>query len=254
VDRIRHFKPRCIFGYPSSLSLLCELAKKANIDLSALGIKVIFSTAEVLYTHQRKIISETFGGIPVVDGYGSREGGFISHECPDGCMHITSESVIVEFIKDGCPVKAGEEGEIVITHLDNYAMPFIRYKTGDIGRPSNKQCKCGRGLETMEICLGRSTDFILTEDGRVMHGLALIYIVRDIPGVQKYKIIQEKINQIRILIVHDDNFPKGINKHIIDQVKNRMGKITEVMIELVDDIPVERSGKYRYVESKVDAF
>lgn len=254
VNKILNFKPKCIFGYPSSISLLCELGEKAHIKLSNLGIEVIFCTAEILYDYQRKIISEAFGGIPVIDGYGSREGGFISHECPEGSMHITSDSIIVEFIKDGEPVNPGEEGEIVITHLDNYAMPFIRYRTGDIGRPSNLPCKCGRCLETMEVCLGRSTDFIVTEDGRIMHALSLIYIIRDITGVQKFKIIQEEINKIRILIVHDDNFSYDVNEIIVEQVKKRMGRTTKVYLEMVDDIPFESSGKYRYVESRVNTF
>jgi len=87
IEKIQKFRPKCIFGYPSTIALFCELAFRQGFDLSRDGIKVIFSTAEVLYDHYRKTISNAFGRVPVVDGYGSREGGFISHECQkDQCM------------------------------------------------------------------------------------------------------------------------------------------------------------------------
>ena len=132
VERLRCFRPKCIFGYPSSIALFAQMAERAGHDLARLGVAAVFCTAEVLYDHQKSTISRAFGGVPVVNGYGSREGGFIAHECPAGHMHITSENVIVEFIREGRPVAPGEDGEIVVTHLDNHAMPFIRYRTGDV--------------------------------------------------------------------------------------------------------------------------
>ena len=251
VARLRRFKPKCLFGYPSSIALLCQLARRAGLDLAELPVKVIFCTAEVLYDHQRRIISETFGGIPVVNGYGSREGGFIAHECPEGRMHITSENVIVEIIKDNRPAKPREDGEIVITHLDNYAMPFIRYRTGDIGQPSNETCPCGRGLEVMKVVKGRSTDFIIAPDGRWVHGSAFGYVLRDIPGVLQYQIIQEDVDSIRILIVINDDFPPNGVEQIRESVVARLGSDVQVDVEQVSEITPDPSGKFRYVISWV---
>ncbi len=251
IEQLQRFGPDCIFGYPSCIALMCQFAGKAGYDLTNLPVRVVFSTAEVLYDHQKEIISEAFGGVPVVNGYGSREGGFIAHECPEGRMHITSENVIVEFIKDGRPVCLGEDGEIVVTHLDNHAMPFIRYRTGDIGQPSDETCPCGRGLEVMKVLKGRSTDFIVIPDGRWVHGLALIYVIRDIPGVQQYQIVQEDVDAILVRLVCSEAFPPDGHNRIRDGIAKRLGENVRVTIEDVDLIKGDPSGKFRYVISEV---
>lgn len=251
VDRLRRFKPKCIFGYPSSIALMCRLAGQAGLKLADLPVEVVFSTAEVLYDHQKQIISEAFGAVPVVNGYGSREGGFIAHECPEGRMHITSENVIVEFIQDGQPVGPGQDGEIVVTHLDNYAMPFIRYQTGDVGRPSDETCPCGRGLEVIKGLKGRSTDFIIAPDGRWVHGLALIYVVRDIPGVSQYQIVQKDVDSICVRIVLENGFPADGWERIRDGITARLGAEAQVDVEQVSEIALDPSGKFRYVISQV---
>ena len=252
VKRIERFKPRCLFGYPSSIDLFCRMAKQHGYDLSRLGIKVVFSTAEVLYEHQKKNISEALGGIPVVDGYGSREGGFISHECRQGSMHIMDPNVIVEYLRDGHPVRPGEDGEIVVTHLDNWAVPFIRYRTQDVAQFDDKPCTCGRHLSIMKKIQGRTTDFVVTPNGRWQHALSVIYVVRDIEGVAEFKIIQEDVDNVRVLLVVDENiYPADGNDRIMKGFKKRMGDEVRVSIERVDEIPRDASGKYRYVVSRV---
>lgn len=251
VRRLQRFRPRCLFGYPSSISLMCQLAAKTGHKMADIPVEVVFCTAEVLYDHQKAAIAEAFGGVPVVNGYGSREGGFIAHECPAGRMHITSENVIVEFIKDGKPVAPGEDGEIVVTHLDNHAMPFIRYRTGDVGQPSNEVCPCGRGLEVMKVVKGRTTDFIITPDGRWVHGLALIYVVRDIPGVQQYQIIQNDVDSIRVRVALDKSAAGDVEERIRDGLARRLGADVKVMVDRVAAIERDPSGKYRHVISQV---
>jgi len=251
VERLRRFRPKCIFGYPSSIALLSQMAERAGQNLAGLGVTAVFCTAEVLYDHQKSTISRAFGGVPVVNGYGSREGGFIAHECPAGRMHITSENVLVEFIKDGRPAAPGEDGEIVVTHLDNHAMPFIRYRTGDIGQPSAEICPCGRGLEVMKVVKGRSTDFIVTPDGRWVHGLALIYVVREVPGVRSYQIIQDDVDAIRVLLVLDSDFPPDGEARIREGLAKRLGSGVRVAVEPVTELRQDPSGKFRFVISKV---
>ena len=252
VKRIERFKPRCLFGYPSSIDLFCRMAKQHGYDLSRLGIKVVFSTAEVLYEHQKENISEALGGIPVVDGYGSREGGFISHECLQGAMHIMDPNVIVEYLRDGHPVEPGEDGEIVVTHLDNWAMPFIRYRTQDVAQFDDKPCTCGRHLSIMKKIQGRTTDFVVTPDGRWQHALSVIYVVRDIPGVVQFKIIQEAVDYVKVLLkIHENLYPSNGDDRIVKGFKKRMGDEVRVSIERVDEIPKDASGKYRYVVSRV---
>jgi phenylacetate-CoA ligase len=251
LDFTRRFKPRHVFGYPSSISLLCNYAKKKNIRLDDLGVKVVFCTAERLYDHQRELISEVFAA-PVANGYGGRDAGFIAHECPHGRMHITDENVMVEFVDVmGKPVPVGEAGEMVVTHLESHDFPFIRYKTGDVGVLSDEQCPCGRGLTVLKAVEGRSTDFIVTPERRVLHGLALIYKVRDTEGVEAFKIIQEDYDLVRLFLSVNEYFTPAHEAAIREDWGKRLGGGMRIEIEYRDRIAPEKSGKFRYVESKV---
>ncbi len=219
--------------------------------MNNLGIKVAFVTSERLYDEQRQQISKTFN-CPVANGYGGRDAGFIAHECPAGGMHITAEDVIVEILDNqGTPVPCGESGEIVITHLASSDFPFIRYRTGDIGKLDDQLCSCGRGLPLLKEIEGRSTDFVVAQDGTVMHGLALIYILRKIPEINAFKIIQENLDLTRILIVSKSALDGATIKLITNEFQTRLGNDITIKIEEVNEIPLEKSGKFRYVISKV---
>ena len=252
VRQIRQFRPKCVFGYPSTIALFAQMAAKRNFRLDDVGVKGIFCTAEVLYDKQRDVISKHFGGVPVVDGYGSREGGFISHQCNEGPYHVIDPNYVIEYLRDGHEVEPKQDGEIVITHLDAWGMPFIRYSTGDVAQPGEGRCRCGRSFSTMSRIQGRTTDFILTPDGRWQHGLVVIYVIRDIEGVTEFKVIQEDVDDVRVLLnAHKSIYPPDGNEQIVRGIKKRMGEEVNVTVEMVDEIPRDASGKYRYVVSKV---
>lgn len=252
VNAFAEFKPKSLFGYPSTIELFGRMAEKRGENLTRLGVQVVFATAELLYDHQRQAISRQFGGIPVVDGYGSREGGFVSHECRMGRHHIIDPNYVVEFIQDGRPVAAGEDGEIVLTHLDAWGMPLIRYKTGDVAQPGAGACACGRSFATLQGLRGRTTDFVVTPDGRWQHALSVIYIVRDVAGVDEFKIVQHELEDVQVLVKTISNlYPDDGDARIVTGIKKRMGDSVRVRVEKVDSIPREGSGKHRYVVSKV---
>jgi len=252
IELIRGMRPEHVFGYPSSISVIAKYARKKNIRLNDLGVKVVFCTAEKLYDHQKELLSEVFGA-PVANGYGGRDSGFIAHECPEGRrMHITAESVIVEICDQmGNVLPEGQRGEIVVTHLDTHEYPFIRYRTGDIGIVSNDMCSCGRGLPLLEAIEGRTTDFIVTPEGKIMHGLALIYVLREVHGIEEFKIIQEREDYLNVLIVKNEHFQRKSEDLIINGLKKRTGTDMEIRVHYVAEIPGEKSGKFRYVVSEI---
>jgi phenylacetate-CoA ligase len=251
LKTIQKFRPRMLFGYPSAISHIAKYANKAGVVMRDLGIQVVFVTSERLYDDQRKQISDTFG-CPVANGYGGRDAGFIAHQCPVGGMHITAEDIIVEIIDSrGQVLPPGETGEIVVTHLATSDFPFIRYRTGDIGVLDDKPCACGRGLPLLREVQGRSTDFVVAHDGTVMHGLALIYILRDMPQIKVFKIIQESLNLTRILVVAETALTQLDRNQILAAFQSRLGKNVAIEIEEMAEIPAEKSGKFRYVISKV---
>jgi phenylacetate-CoA ligase len=251
VARIRERRPKMLFGYPSAISHIAAHAKKRGITLNDLGVKVVFCTSERLYDHQREAISSAFA-CPVANGYGGRDAGFIAHECPAGGMHITAEDIIVEIIDENGTIQpSGIAGEIVVTHLATSDFPFIRYRTGDIGRLGTGRCDCGRGLPLLTEIQGRSTDFVIASDGTAMHGLALIYILRDMPAVKAFKVVQESIEQTEVFLVTDASFDATMTEKIVREFQKRLGNSVRININITDSIPPEKSGKYRYIVSHV---
>ena len=253
VARIRERRPKMLFGYPSALSHIARHAEKRGMRMDELGIKVAFCTSEKLYDHQREAIERIFG-CAVANGYGSRDAGFIAHQCPSGGMHLTAEDIIVEIVDaDGRVLPAGEAGEIVVTHLATGDFPFIRYRTGDVAVMDTASCACGRGLPMLKEIQGRATDFVVARDGTVLHGLALIYILRDLPQVAGFKIMQESLDLTRVQVVPGPGFDADITRHIQRGLAARLGEGVHIEVEEVNEIAPEKSGKYRYVLSKVDA-
>jgi phenylacetate-CoA ligase len=246
---IRRVRPRMLFGYPSALSLIAQHAQRRGVSMDDLGIAVAFVTSERLYDDQRECIGKVFG-CRVANGYGGRDAGFIAHECPAGSLHITAEDVIVELLDEsGEPVRTGQVGEIVVTHLATPDFPFIRYRTGDMGVQSGKACACGRGLPVLDEVQGRSTDFVVAQDGTVMHGLALIYVLRDLPGVGAFKIVQHTLDHTEVLVVPGQGWSDAHPDTIVRGLQARLGQGVSISVQQVDQIPPEKSGKFRYIVS-----
>lgn len=251
VDRIAQVRPPMLFGYPSAFTHIAKHARKRGRAMDKLGIKVAFVTSERLYDDQRQIISETFN-CPVANGYGSRDAGFIAHQCPSGSMHITAEDIIVEIIDSaGKPLPPGQPGEIVVTHLATGDFPFIRYRTGDVATLDPNPCACGRGLPLLKDIQGRTTDFVVAADGTVMHGLALVYIIRDLPGVEYFKVIQHSLTHTEVQLVVNSAFDRNQVLGIVSSFKRRLGAQVQVDVNFVSEIAPEKSGKYRYIVSHV---
>jgi phenylacetate-CoA ligase len=249
IATIRSVRPKMLFGYPSALTHIARHAQNRGVDMTDLGIKVAFVTSERLYDDQRATIGLVFG-CKVANGYGGRDAGFIAHECPSGGMHITSDDIVVEIVGDDGKVLApGTAGEIVVTHLSTNDFPFVRYRTGDIGVLGTVPCSCGRGLPLLQEIQGRSTDFVIAADGTVLHGLSLIYILRDLVGVKSFKVIQESKDLTRVLLVTDSTFTSDSTASIVKGFKTRLGADVKVVVDLVDNISAEKSGKFRYIIS-----
>lgn len=253
IEAIRRRRPKMLFGYPSAIAHIAAYAESNRIIMDDIGIGVAFVTAEKLYDDQRQRIARVFG-CKVANGYGARDAGFIAHECSHGSLHITAEDIVVEIIDtNGQPLPPGRAGEIVVTHMATSEFPFVRYRTGDVGVLSNEPCACGRGLPILSEVQGRTTDFVIAEDGTVLHGLALIYVIRDLPAIEKFKIIQESLHLLRVLVVPNGSLNDDTVKLIEQGLRERLGAGVEVRVEPVDAILPEASGKFRYVISKVSA-
>lgn len=262
---LSHYRPASLFGYPSSLALFARFLQDRGLPVAKTaapgsgpscgfspGLQAVFVTGEVCLAHDRELIGEVFG-VPVADCYGSREGGFVSHQCEEGSYHITAENLIVEILDAGGEaLPAGEVGEIVVTHLDAYGMPFIRYRTGDHSRLLPGRCPCGRGLPLMDVVRGRRTDFLHLPDGTVRHALSIIYPLREQMGIAQFRVEQQADFSLNVMVVPGNGAATTLEPCLIERlVRPVVGSDCAVRVEIVERIPVSPSGKHRYVVSHV---
>jgi phenylacetate-CoA ligase len=189
------FQPDVIISYASSIYLLAKFLEKKGIKPNYPKIS-ISTSAETLYPHMRETIERVFN-VKVFDKYGSREVSAIAYECEvHSGLHIIMDNVIVECID---PI-TGEEvwdrpGEILITDLNNYGMPFIRYKIGDMGILSKEKCKCGRNTLLLKRVIGRTTDNFILKNGRIVHGEYFTHLFYGLEGIKEFQFVQEKIDR-----------------------------------------------------------
>lgn len=249
VDQLTKFKPEVLDGFTSSIRLLADFIDKN--DINSINPKVVFGTSELLSPETRKFINSVFD-VEMIDHFGCVEVNRTAWECSEHAgYHMDADAVIMEFLENGENVSPGEKGEIVYTGLYNYAMPFIRYKIGDIGIPSDESCPCGRGLPLMKLIEGRSDSFMQAPDGRVFSPMIWEAIMVRFIGVGQYQAIQEKKDLIRILLVKKTEFSQSTISQIEHDVKEVMGQEINVKVEIVNKIPKEKSGKMRFAVSKL---
>ena len=176
IEALRRFQPAMIHGYPSSIYLIAHYLVENNI--SDIRPKAVFTASETLLDFQRKIIEEAFG-CKVFSWYGNTEMVAHATECELGGMHVQLLHSVMEITDEkGNPVGEGVEGIMIGTGLDNWAMPLIRYKVGDVAVPALRRCSCGRGYPLVEKIVGRVEDYVVTPEGRYVgrldHVLSLL--------------------------------------------------------------------------------
>lgn len=252
LREIRSFDPAHLFGYPSSLATLARFALSRSSRPPTPALKAVFTTGETLDPADRDLIAACFR-VPVADGYGAREAGFIAHECPHGRMHVAAECVLLELLDDaGRPVPVGAAGEVVVTNLDNLGMPLIRYRTGDTARLDPRPCPCGRTLPVLGGIEGRRTDRLLRADGGSAHALSAIYVLRDEPGVTRFHVRQRVDLSLDVRVVPAAGWDHGASQRVSDRLSRQLGGVP-VRLSLVESIEPAASGKYRCVESEATA-
>lgn len=250
---ISKYKPKIIIGYPSTLEYFSLIIEKFKYDLYK--PKAVITTGETIYESQRKIIEDTFA-CKVFNRYASREFDIIASECEvhDG-LHIAEDHLIVEILKeDGSACGVGEIGELVITDLDNYVFPLIRYKIGDLGEFYFKTCSCGRKFKLIKMIEGRTFDLIVGINGNKVTGSFFTLLRNQVLGIRQFQIIQNQIDTLEIKLVVDDYFNDIEKNKMIKIIKEKLGYNMIINIQVVNLIPLTKTGKHRWIISNVSPF
>ena len=255
VDKIEEFQPKVIRAYPSSIDILARFIKKHSRKINKKGnIKAISTSSENLFEMQKEIIEQTFA-CPIIDKYGNSEQANIAGMCvkQEG-YHIFLEYGITEIIgKDNNPItKEGEIGEIIGTGFTNYAMPFIRYKTGDSAVWTNKGCGCGRDLALLKKIEGRwLQERIITKQGSFIAITALNTHTNIFENVKQFQYFQEEKGKVILKIIKKETYSEEDTKKILDELSHKMKGLVDLDIVSVEEIPKTERGKYRFLIQKL---
>jgi len=247
VNKLRKFKPKYFYGYPSLLYKFSQWLSDNQITMNDLNLSTIICTGEVLYDFQRKGIESTFQ-CKVVNEYGTTETGIIAFECQDGNLHINSDHVYLESIKSE---EFADTGSLVVTELNNFYNPLIRYQLGDLGSISEDSCQCGIGFPILKNLTGREGNFIVTPMNQYIFSAILSYTFKD--GIKQFQGIQNEKGELIIKIVRDKKVTDEMLMNYKKTLSNALGEQVRIIFDYVPHIEAERSGKLRYFISNLKA-
>ena len=241
---INRWRPKFIRGYASSIYLFAKFIDENNLKLKC-KIEAIFTTAEKLFKKQRQFIEKALG-TSVFDNYGLNDGGISSYECKNHYgMHIDTERAILETINSNDKQIIEQQGKILATSLYNYAMPFIKYDTGDMGIISDSECACGRKTLLLKEIIGRVTDTLKLNN--IIIGSPVLTVLMGKFDIEQYQIVQNNKTSIIIKIVQGKTYDKEINEgYIKASFYSHVGKIN-IKFDYVSSISTTEAKKYKFI-------
>jgi phenylacetate-CoA ligase len=239
------FQPDFIRSYASTASIFATfMLQNKHLKICP---QAVFTSGQTLLPHYQKAIEETFN-CEVYDYYATSEVSHIAAQCRqrEG-LHIFEENVVVEIVKDDELASPGEEGQVLLTNLHSYAMPFIRYDVEDLGKILPDTCSCGRELSLLKV-IGRNYEYFVNRDGSFTYLYDLQTIFEDLP-IKDFQIVQENYDEIIIKIVSRPGYTKAHTDFILKNIK--IFGPAKIRVELVDSISLEKSGKIQHAVSKL---
>lgn len=247
---LNDFSPEFIVGFPSSVFEICQIADSHRLRLNK-KVKVFFPTAETVLPEHREVISRVLG-CKLVDQYASSEGAPFILECEFGNLHIHPLTGVFEVVDQN--MIPSKEGETLVTSFTTYGTPLVRYRIGDSIKlaPSKSKCSCGSLFPLVEKIEGRSTDYILSPTkGKVNLG-NISNSTKDVGGIIKFQVHQNDLYHVDVLIVASEIFDLTQQNKFFKALQDRFGTEMTIKLIIVDDIPIEKSGKFRIVKNSLE--
>jgi phenylacetate-CoA ligase len=247
---LQRYQPDNIVAYAGSAYLFARYLLERKLSPHYPRISII-SSAETLSDEMRSVIQQCFR-VPVYNRYGSREVGCIASECRcrAGLHTHLDKKVEVLDLRTGKPV-FDTPGRIVVTLLSNRALPLIRYDLGDIGIRTRKQCTCGMNTPMLQNVLGRTSDFIVTPSGRLIHGEYFTHVFYGRPTIKQFQFVQESSTRYTVRIVRAQELTTSQLQDIRQEITSVLGCNAEVRFEFPEHILPLPSGKFRFTISNI---
>ncbi len=246
IEKLNHFSPAAIEGYPSTLYEIAKYMVSRNIEIT---MKAVFSSSEPLYPVYRETIEQAFN-CKVYDFYGLAERTIFATQCESHHgHHLSFEYGATEFVDEG-NIPNRTSGFLVTSGLHNYAMPLLRYRVTDMTSLIHEECPCGRKMPRIHSIETKKEDMVYKVDGTPISPSILTHPFKPITSIKKSQIIQTGSDKIVIKIVSSSEYTSTDQDALLTAFNKRVGENMNVDIEIVDDIDRDRSGKYRWVINK----
>jgi phenylacetate-CoA ligase len=244
VELLARMRPHTVVAYTQALAAFSRWAVERG--LRNWPDTHVVCAAEPATPLDRQAIEQAFGP-HVFETYGSRETMLIAAECEahDG-LHLSEENLLVEIARNGKRVADGEPGDVLVTDLHNYGMPFIRYANGDVATMSSQElCACGRGLRKLDRVEGRRVDMLRDAYGEAVSGMVFISLLQvDTQMLRAFQVVQKRNGDVELNVVRGRDW----NDAAFAQTVRRAAayfKGLPVCVTFHDEIPTSKSGKRR---------
>ncbi len=243
IDKIHEHKPEVIYAYPSAVYLLARYCRELKANVS---VKYVFTSSEVLTESIRQYVEETFN-CRIYDWYGQSERVSAIGMCEKGTYHIMEDYSITELID------FGNGPEIVGTTLHNYAMPLLRYRTGDLVESLDEKCSCGRHFREIRQIGGRRPEYIILADGNRIPSVLLEYSLDLSENVLEGQLVQERAGEIMINVTGNKLFGEADKARLIEMAKGYTSNDMVVKVNEMEKIPRGPNGKLHHFISRMNA-
>ena len=249
VEQIRRRRPVLVEAFAESAY---EIARHLNETGRQLhGVRGVVTSASTLYPFIRKEVEQAFG-CPVYNRYGSREvGSFAGERTPGGGLEVFAATHWVEVVdRDGQPCAPGEEGDVLVTCLTNFAMPLIRYRIGDRAAVGEAVATPTPSVEVLQTVTGRANDAFVRPDGATVPGIFFMYFIGVFYSrnwIRMFQVVQRGYDDVVIRIVPAAEPPVNALQEIGDTLRRVVGQSCQVSFEFADTIEKLPSGKHRYL-------
>ncbi len=250
IDSIRRWRPQMLHGYALTLKLLADAVH--TDATSPLRVPLVVSTSGILDEAGRRSLASALNA-EVVDLYASEEAGsVIAWQCPV-CpgYHLCVDAVVVELLHDGRPAVHGEDSQVVVTNLNNFTMPFVRYDQGDIVRLTSQRPHCGRGLPLIESVRGRAGDYILLPSGRRLTPHPFFLVLDHAVGVGQWQLVQEERDRIIVRVAPQRSDQAIDLEGIRSGVRGVCGEDVQLDVLVVKSVRRDAATKLRSVVSRL---
>lgn len=251
IGNLIEYKPEFLIGFPSTMNEIAKYGLLHNIEYPAGTVNAIFPTAETLTPVIRKNI-ERFFKARIYDQYASSEGAPFILECKNGNLHLELQTGVFEVLDDDN--NRAKSGRLVVTSFTNEGTPLIRYDIKDSIslEDEDKVCGCGNHNPLVKKIIGRIDDYVWSpENGKINLG-NISNTLKGTKGIIRFQVIQNHINSVTINIVVDKSvYTESIKKIFLNNWRDRIGQSMDLNLKIVEEIPVENSGKYRIVKNNI---